>query len=232
MPTETYATPDLGTLLSPPAPPNAHPAPPELTDDALLAALQARKMRALEELYDRHSHLAYGLAYRILRDTSAAEDVVQEAFLSVWRQAATFDRRRGSVRNWLLSIVHHRAIDWLRSRSNGRDDVQFALVERTLYAPDTWQTVSANVERDTIRRALAALPAEQQRTVELAYFGGYSQPEIAAAMGVPLSTVKGRMRMAMQKLRVLLENSDTWVTGLGAGSAPALTSCQPTRSGR
>lgn len=190
----------------------------EPTDEELLHGLRERDMHALEVLYDRHSRLAYGLAYRILHDTSAAEDVVQEAFLSLWRQAASFDARRGSVRTWLLSIVHHRAIDWLRSRANGRSDVQLDLVERNLYAPDTWQTVAANVERERIRRALAALPAEQQRTVELAYFGGYSQPEIAAAMGVPLSTVKGRMRMAMQKLRVLLAGTDPWANGLAGGT--------------
>jgi RNA polymerase sigma-70 factor, ECF subfamily len=177
------------------------------SDETLLLRLQQRDVRALEQLYDRHGRLAYGLAYRILNDSTAAEDVVQEAFLNVWRQAPTYDPRRGAVRTWLLSIVHHRAIDWLRSRANRRADVQLDLVERSLAAPDTWQAVSANVEREAIRRAVAALPPEQQRTVELAYFAGYSQPEIASAMGVPLSTVKGRMRMAMQKLRVLLEGT-------------------------
>jgi RNA polymerase sigma-70 factor (ECF subfamily) len=182
------------------------------SDATVLLQLQQRDVRALELLYDRHGRLAYGLAYRILNDATAAEDVVQEAFLNVWRQAPSYDARRGTVRTWLLSIVHHRAIDFLRSRANRRGDVQIDLVERTLAVPDVWQTVSANVERDDIRRAMAALPPEQQRTVELAYFAGYSQPEIATAMGVPLSTVKGRMRMAMQKLRALLEGANTWAT--------------------
>ena len=219
---EMLAQPGTATLpaaaRTQPAGPRAATPAAEQTDEELLNGLRERDVHALEVLYDRHSRLAYGLAYRILNDTSAAEDVVQEAFLSIWRQAASFDARRGSVRTWLLSIVHHRAIDWLRSRANGRGDVQLDLVEHNLYAPDTWQTVSANVERERIRRALAALPAEQQRTVELAYFGGYSQPEIAAAMGVPLSTVKGRMRMAMQKLRVLLASGDPWANGLTAGT--------------
>jgi RNA polymerase sigma-70 factor (ECF subfamily) len=180
------------------------------SDEALLAALQQRDVRSLEALYDRHGRQAYSLAYRILSDGAAAEDVVQEAFLNVWRQAPSFDPRRGSARTWLLSIVHHRSIDWLRSRANQRGDVALDLVEQTLAIPDIWQTVSATVERDTIRQALATLPGEQQKTVELAYFGGYSQPEIAQAMGVPLSTVKGRMRMAMQKLRTILEGTGTW----------------------
>jgi RNA polymerase sigma-70 factor (ECF subfamily) len=185
----------------------------EPADDAtLLLQLQQREVRALEHLYDRHGRLAYGLAYRILNDAAAAEDVVQEAFLNIWRQAPSYDARRGTVRTWLLSIVHHRAIDFLRSRASRKADVQIDAVERTLAVPDVWQTVSANVERDDIRRAMAALPPEQQRTVELAYFVGYSQPEIATAMGVPLSTVKGRMRMAMQKLRTLLEGTNTWAT--------------------
>jgi RNA polymerase sigma-70 factor (ECF subfamily) len=182
------------------------------SDEALLDALQRRDVRALEVLYDRHGRHAYSLAYRILNDSTAAEDVVQEAFLNVWRQAPTFDRRRGHVRTWLLSIVHHRAIDWLRSRAGRHRDVTLDLVEQTLAIPDIWQTVAATVDRDTIRQALATLPNEQQQTIELAYFGGYSQPEIAETMGVPLSTVKGRMRMAMQKLRTILEGTGTWAS--------------------
>lgn len=183
------------------------------SDETLLEHLQRRDVRALEHLYDRHGRLAYGLAYRILNDATAAEDVVQEAFLNIWRQAPSYDPRRGVVRTWLLSIVHHRAIDFLRGRANRHGDIQIDLVEHSLAAPDIWQTVAANVERDTIRQAVAALPPEQQRTIELAYFVGYSQPEIAAAMGVPLSTVKGRMRMAMQKLRSLLHGAGAWATG-------------------
>jgi RNA polymerase sigma-70 factor (ECF subfamily) len=177
------------------------------SDKALLAALQRRDGRALEALYDRHRRVAFGLAYRILNDSAAAEDVVQEVFLNIWRQAGSFDAQRGNVRTWLLSIVHHRSIDWLRSRANQRGDVPLDLAERRLTVPDTWQAVAATVERDTIRQALAALPTEQRRTVELAYFGGFTQPQIAADMGVPVSTVKGRMRMAMNKLRILLEGT-------------------------
>lgn len=181
-------------------------------DAALLARLQQHDMRALEEFYDRYSRLAYGLAYRILGDATAAEDVVQEAFVNVWRQAPSYDPRRGAARTWLLSIVHHRAIDVVRSRTHRQFDVQIDLVEQRLSVADTWQTVVGNVEREAIRRAVAALPAEQQRTIELAYFGGYSQPEIAAAMGVPLSTVKGRIRMAMHKLRALLKGTEAWAS--------------------
>ena len=182
------------------------------SDEALLHRLQQRDVRALEALYDRHGRLAYGLAYRIVNDSTAAEDVVQESFMNVWRQAPTYDARRGAVRTWLMSIVHHRSIDWLRSRANRRGDVQIDLVEGVLAAPDAWGAVDASLERETIRQAVATLPAEQQRTIELAYFAGYSQPEIAQAMGVPLSTVKGRMRMALQKLRTTLEGTGAWAT--------------------
>lgn len=184
----------------------------EASDQALLWRMQQREVVALEQLYDRYSRQAYGLALRILNDATAAEDVVQEAFLNLWRQAPSYDAGRGAVRSWLLSIVHHRAIDVVRSRANRRRDVQIDLVEGTLAVPDTWQTVATNVERETIRQAVAALPREQQRTVELAYFAGYSQPEIASEMGVPLSTVKGRMRMAMQKLRASLQGTTSWAT--------------------
>jgi RNA polymerase sigma-70 factor, ECF subfamily len=183
-----------------------------ISDEELLRALQERDPSALEHLYDRHARLAYGLAYRMVSDSNVAEDIVQEAFVNIWRQAPSYDPRRGAVKTWLLSIVHHRAIDWLRSRANRRTDVQLDLVEHTLAVGDTWQTVAANVERETVRKAVAALPPEQQRTVELAYFAGLSQPEIASQMGVPLSTVKGRMRMAMQKLRGLLEGTGVWAT--------------------
>lgn len=184
----------------------------QTSDEALLRAMQQRDMRALEVLYDRHSRLAYGLACRIVTDPSVAEDVVQEAFLNVWRQAPTYDLQRGAVRPWLMSIVHHRSVDWLRSRAGKRRDVALDLVEHSLAIPDTWQTVSARLDHAAVRAALATLPAEQQQTVELAYFAGYTQPEIATAMGVPLSTVKGRLRMAMNKLRSLLEGTTSWAT--------------------
>lgn len=175
------------------------------TDEALLVAAARRDEHAVAILYDRYGGLAYGLAYRILNDRSAAEDVVQEAFLSIWRRAASFEVKRGSARTWLLSIVHHRAIDRLRGTS-GRDRQGASLdeVDRIVAVDDPWRDVELTLQRETLRRGLASLPEEQRRTIELAYFGGYTQTEIANAMGVPLGTVKGRIRMGLQKLRALL----------------------------
>jgi RNA polymerase sigma-70 factor (ECF subfamily) len=201
-----------------------------VSDEDLLCALQQRDVRGLEVLYDRHCRLAYGLAYRLVGDSATAEDIVQEAFLSVWRQAATFDSSRGSVRTWLLSIVHHRAVDWLRSQANQRPHLQLDVVDHVLSTPDIWQDVALRADREAVRRALAALPVEQQRTVVLAYFAGYSQPEIAAAMGVPLSTVKGRMRLALHRLRLLLIGADALAANLAGGPVTRLPAYQPIRS--
>lgn len=173
-------------------------------DAALLRDIQGRETGALAHLYDHYSRLAFGLAYRILGDSSVAEEVVQDAFMNVWRQATSFDPQRGAVRSWLLSIVHHRAIDRLRSRASQRGDVTLDLVERTMAVPDTWHAVAATLQRDEVRQALRQLPPDQQRTIEMAYFAGMSHSEIAAAMDVPLGTVKGRLRLALRKLRDLL----------------------------
>lgn len=182
------------------------------TDERLLAALQERDAGALEQLYDRYGRLAYGLALRMVSDVTIAEDVVQDAFLNVWRQAPSFDHRRGAVRTWLLSIVHHRAVDMLRRRVNQRRDLNLDQVEQTLSLPEGWSTVENIAERETLRQALDQLPDDQRQTIELAYFAGYTQPEIATVMGVPLTTVKGRLRIAMQKLRTTLEGTPSWTT--------------------
>lgn len=161
----------------------------------------------IELLYDRYGTLAYSLAFRILHDTGAAEDVVQEAFLSVWRRASTYRSQRGSLRTWVCSIVHHRALDRLRGRAGrARGDValEHAPIEATSIS-DTWDRVVESLERDEVRSALAELSVEQRETIELAYFGGYSQTEISDLMGVPLGTVKGRTRLALSKLRSTLE---------------------------
>jgi RNA polymerase sigma-70 factor, ECF subfamily len=178
------------------------------TDDQLLAALAQRDLNALEELYDRYSKVAYSLAYRIVGDRGNAEDVVQDAFLSVWRQAGTYKRDRGAARTWLMSIVHHRSIDRLRSGASSSntmpyDELPESSEETT--KPSIWQLAWNNVRGDMIRRALERLPVEQKKSIELAYFSGYTQAEIAELMGVPLGTVKGRMRIGLQKLRTMLE---------------------------
>ncbi len=175
------------------------------SDDELLAAVGRRDETAVAALYDRYGRLAFSVAYRILGDQGAAEDVVQEAFLSVWRRAASFQPGRGSVRTWLLSIVHHRAIDRLRGTAGrARRDTALEEVDRVAALDDPWRDVELTLQRDVLKKGLATLPEEQRRTIELAYFGGYTQTEIAGAMGVPVGTVKGRMRIGLQKLRALL----------------------------
>jgi RNA polymerase sigma-70 factor, ECF subfamily len=149
--------------------------------------------------------LAYGLAFRILNERSAAEDVVQDAFVSVWRNAAGFDASRGSLRNWLLSIVRNRAIDRLRGSARVRTEVQLEAAERKAEVPDAWEEVAMDLERKQIQEGFSELPDPQRRTLELAYFGGYTHVEIASRMKVPLGTVKSRMRIGLEKMRTFLE---------------------------
>jgi len=178
------------------------------SDDQIFAALAQRDLSALEELYDRYSKIAYSLAYRVVGDRGNAEDVVQDAFLSVWRQAGTYKRERGAARTWLMSIVHHRSIDRLRSGASSSNTIPYEDLPESreeTTKPSIWQQAWNNVRGDMIRRALERLPVEQKKSIELAYFSGYTQAEIAELMGVPLGTVKGRMRIGLQKLRGMLE---------------------------
>ncbi len=179
------------------------------TDEALLRGLQQKDLEALEEFYDRHHRTALAVAIRVLGDRNLAEDVIQEAFLAVWRQADTYNSDRGNARSWFLSIVRHRAIDVTRGKGFARDRVSLDEIRHEPRYPDTWHEIDANFERERIREALDTLPQEQKDAVSLAYFGGFTQREIAERTGVPLGTVKGRMRMAMQKLRNLLADVNT-----------------------
>jgi RNA polymerase sigma-70 factor (ECF subfamily) len=186
---------------------------PGADDDELIAAVARGEHPALLALYDRHGRVAYGLAYRVLGDAGAAEEAVQDAFLRVWQRAASFDPARGAVRSWLLTIVHHRAIDLLRRRASapaviaGLDEI----AERPA-TTDTWRVVAGHLERERVRAALAALPGEQRRAIEMAYFEGLTHREIAAQEGLPLGTVKGRLRLGLQRLHGLLAEP-----GTGAG---------------
>jgi RNA polymerase sigma-70 factor (ECF subfamily) len=175
----------------------------EPTDEQLLAALGRRELGALDALYERHHRLALALAYRMLSDRPAAEDVVQEVFLAVWRQAMGYRPERGLVKTWLLAMVHHRAIDRLRRKGvSGMAELDERMVDSRV-AP-VWQQAFEQIRGEQIAAALDALPPEQRETIELAYFGGKSQSEIAEMLGVPLGTVKGRTRLALDKLRGLL----------------------------
>ena len=177
------------------------------SDVDLAAALAAGDVDALAQLYDRYGPLAYSVSVRILGDPGKAEDVVQDAFLKLWHSAARFDSHRGSLRTWVITAVRNRSIDYLRGRSaHERQEREIPVeTEADGVGSDPWREVAATIERDVIREALASLPAEQRQTVELAYFGGYSHREIAEMIQVPLSTIKGRMRLALEKLHSYLQ---------------------------
>ena len=181
-----------------------------LDDEGLLAAIQQGDEDALAELYDRYGRLAFGLAYRILGERGTAEDVVQEAYLAVWRRSTSFRADRGSARAWLMSIVHNAAIDRRRGRFKREqevvpiDDLEFRLESE---ADDAFAVVSEQIEAEQIRSALGSLPTEQRQAIELAYFGGLTQQEISERTGTPLGTVKSRMRLGLPKLRSLLADS-------------------------
>jgi RNA polymerase sigma-70 factor (ECF subfamily) len=164
--------------------------------------VQRGEARAFEALYDRHGAAAFSLAYRIAGNRSAAEDIVQEAFLSVWRSSVRYSPARGNVRSWLLSVVHNRAIDFLRrSLVHDRRRVHAEGIEEREAPEFTDVEAFRRDEAKKIRATMERLPGDQLRVVELAYFGGFTQTEIAAMLDMPLGTVKGRMRLALDKMR-------------------------------
>lgn len=174
-------------------------------DEALIERVKSRDEGAFALIYDRYERLAYSLARRILGDDIGAEDVVQEVFLDVWRRAESFDARRGRLRTWLLSMVHHRSIDAVRRRRGlPTPDSASLAAQAATDVDDVWKAVAASVDAEAVRGALDSVPEEQRRAIELAYFGGYTHREIADVTGVPLGTVKGRIRIGMEKLRGLL----------------------------
>ncbi len=187
----------------------------ERTDDDLMVQLQRQQVDALDVLYQRHHRLALALAYRVIGDRETAEEVVQESFVSVWRQAATFQPERGGARGWLLSIVRHRAIDRVRRARNLGPTAELSEMIVDERAPDAWQVADMNARRERIVSALATLPREQREAIELAYYGGLTHQEISQQTGVPLGTVKGRTRLAMEKLRVALADLGAEAGGLG-----------------
>jgi RNA polymerase sigma-70 factor (ECF subfamily) len=177
-----------------------------LADEELMQLVRRGSAPAFEVVYDRHADTAFSLAYRICGQRALAEDVVQEACLSLWRSGARYDRERGSVRTWLLGIVHNRAIDALRRRSvRDRGLVDEEGIEERLEAPErTDVEVARRDESREIRDALEQLPEEQSRVIELAYFGGLTHVQIASRLQMPVGTVKGRMRLGLAKMRMAL----------------------------
>jgi RNA polymerase sigma-70 factor, ECF subfamily len=175
----------------------------DLADEEVMQLVQKGDPRAFELLYDRHGGAAFSLAYRMVGKQAAAEDVVQEAFLSIWRSRLRYDKTRGSVRTWVLGIVHNRGIDALR-RSTVHDRRRETLdgVEERYEARERTDVEAARREEArSVRGALETLPAEQRRTIELAYFGGFTHNQIAKLLDEPLGTVKGRMRLGLEKMR-------------------------------
>jgi RNA polymerase sigma-70 factor (ECF subfamily) len=174
-----------------------------LADEDLMRLVQRGDARAFEAIYDRHGSAAFSLAYRIAGNRAQAEDIVQEAFLSVWRSSVRYRPERGSLRSWLLSVVHNRAIDSIRrSVAHSRNEVDSAGVEERNAAPELTDVEAfRREEAQTVRAAMERLPTDQLRVIELAYFGGFTHSQIAEMLGMPLGTVKGRMRLALDKMR-------------------------------
>jgi RNA polymerase sigma-70 factor (ECF subfamily) len=174
-----------------------------LSDDRLMGLVADLDAAAFEVLYDRHAGAVYALCHRIVRSATLADDVCQEAFLSIWRSGGRYDGGLGSVRSWILSITHNRAIDQLR-RSRRHDDRKVhddAVAERMSGGDSTDGEALRRIEADEAGRALGCLPDEQRAVIELAFYSGYSHTEIADTLQVPLGTVKGRMRLGLEKLQ-------------------------------
>ena len=172
-------------------------------DEELMQLVLRGQLRAFEVVYDRHGGAAFSLAYRMVGNRAAAEDVTQEAFLSIWRSRERYQRERGSVRTWILGIVHHRAIDALRRNlvHERRRASAEGLEEREEAKELTDVEAVRRDEARTVRSALDDLPREQCHVIELAYFGGFTHTEIAGMLDMPVGTVKGRMRLGLDKMR-------------------------------
>jgi RNA polymerase sigma-70 factor (ECF subfamily) len=177
-----------------------------LADEDVMQLVRRGDAGAFEVIYERHSAAAFSLAYRMMGTRAGAEDVTQDAFLSLWRSGARYDRARGSVRTWVLGIVHHRAIDALRratvhDRRRASDE---GIEERFEARERTDVEAARREEAGTVRGALSSLPADQSQVIELAYFGGFTHTEIADMLDAPVGTVEGRMRLGLKKMKAQL----------------------------
>ena len=189
-------------------------------DRSLMERLAAGDAEALDGLFERYGAMAYSVALRITGEPTAAEDVVQDAFLGAWRNADRFVGSKGLARTWLLSIVHHRAIDAIRRRRPAGElpDPEAATPD-SLTLPDVWGEVSRELDRSAIRAALQTISPIQREAIELAFFGGLTQVEVAARTGAPLGTVKSRMRLGLLGLRRALEEPGDMSQGPDAGES-------------
>ena len=184
-----------------------------LSDEALVALVARSDEPALAELYDRIGGIAYGLAYRILRDESLAEDAVQEAFLGLWRAAGSFLPERAKASTWILTLVHRRAVDLVRREERRRTEPREGAPETTTDSAE--DSAWVRFERERVQEALAQLPDQQREAIELAYYGGFTQSELAERLGQPLGTIKSRMFAGLSRLRELLDDGvrkGSWTT--------------------
>ena len=173
-----------------------------MADEDLISLVEAADAEAFATLYDRHSRAAFSLAYRMMGERQASEDLMQDAFLKVWRSAKSYRADRGSVRTWLLSIVRNRGIDQIRSQASRRRTQEKIEASALRSQPseafaETWR----NSQRDRVRDALNTLPPEQLKVLELAYFSGYTHAQVSELLDVKLGTIKGRMRLGLKKMR-------------------------------
>ena len=178
----------------------------KITDVELLEAIARKDETAIAELYDRYRVILFGLLIRILTSREEAEDVLQEVFLQVWRQAGDFDEKRGRPFTWLVTLARSRGIDRLRSLAAKERVALAGAREPSEQVSDAVADAFASEQRTLVTTALAQLPEEQKRPLTLAYFEGLTQSEIAAKLGAPLGTVKTRMRTGLMKLREVLSN--------------------------
>lgn len=171
-----------------------------------MASVADGDARAFEVIFDRHGDAAFSLAYRMCGRRAMAEDVVQEAFMSLWRSGSRYSPARGSVRSWVLSVVHHRAIDAFRREGvrTSRNVSDEGIAERLPASDSTDVEVERREDAQQVRSALQELPAEQRQVIELAYFGGFTHTQIATMLKLPAGTVKGRMRLGLTKMRISL----------------------------
>jgi RNA polymerase sigma factor (sigma-70 family) len=176
-----------------------------LSDEALVALVARADEDALTELYDRFGRVAYGLALRVLRDPALAEDAVQEGFLSVWRTAGRFVAERAKASTWILTLVHRRAVDMVRREQPRRGEPLDVAPQAT--GDDTEEEAWRRLQRTRVQEALARLPDQQREALELAYYGGFTQAELADRLGEPLGTIKSRMFTGLARLREILAES-------------------------
>jgi len=177
-----------------------------LSDEALIALLERGQEDALAELYDRHGQIAYSLAYRILRNETLAEDAVQESFLTVWKNASRFVPERAKASTWLLTIVHRRSVDLVRREERRRTEPFADGVEVPSGEGSAADMAWLRLQRERVQDALRRLPDEQREAIELAYYGGFTQSELAERLGQPLGTIKSRMFAGLARLRELLSD--------------------------